>query len=850
MTFQIKLALRYLRGRKLRTTLTLFAIVFGVMMIFGFNGILPAMQQAVQGSLAEMADQVDLTVSSETRGVFSGDVAAQVAETPGIALAAPSLVRPLALPPSQSLTANNGTSITSFIVRGVEPELAEQINHIALADGRFLQANDANAVLISNNLAQQTGLGVGDSLALPAASGLVTFEIVGVTSGRPPQGSEELFIPLAAAQALYNLPGQINTIEAQFAVGSDGETVRQVVLDQLGSGYKLGGVTAGSEFASALEAANYIYNMFGIIAIVMGGFIIFITFRTIIVERRRDIGMLRAIGASRKTILGMLLTESLVLGVIGTGAGMLAGYAMAAGLLIGMRPIIESFMRITVSGPSFAPWVFVLSAGMGIGITLLAGLFPALAAMRVSPLEVLRPSLAEVERRSAGRSAIAGVVLIVAAFATLVTGSVGMAALGILLFLVGLVLIGPALIYPIARIFGGLLSLIFAREGQIAQGNLTRQPGRAAITASAITIGLSLLVAMGGLLTTLVGGMGGWVDKTLGSDYLFMPQSLILGGGNIGAGPQLVEEIKAVPGVGPTTTLRQATTRIDGTDVQLIGIDPVTYPQVSGLIFSAGDESTVYGKMENGRLIIVNGIFAAQNGVTVGDTLTLQTPGGTQAYEVAAVAGDFLNFKLATGYISQANLVQDFNETADLLVMVDRAAGADGTPALSEEAVQSTLQTIARDYPAFTFYSLAEWQVEMGNTLAVFNGMYVLLIILAVPSLIALINTLAINVLERTREIGTLRAVGATRRQVRRMITAESLLLSATGTLFGLLAGLWLSYILVGAMNLIGLIFPFAFSYAGVILAIATGLGFGILGAMVPARQAAQLDIVRALAYE
>ncbi|MCA9959270.1 MAG: ABC transporter permease, partial [Anaerolineales bacterium] len=454
MTFQVKLALRYLRGRRLRTGLTLMAIVFGVMMIFGFNGILPAMQQAIQGGLAGMADQVDLTVSSETRGAFAADVVAKVADTPGIALVAPSLVRPLILPPAQSLSADNGTSVTSFVVRGVDPELADKIDHIALANGRFLQTADTNAILISNNLAQQTGLGVGDSLDLPAASGLVTFAIVGVTTGRPPQSSEELFMPLAAAQALYNLPGQINTIEARFAADSDGETVRQAVLDKLGSGFKLGGATAGSEFASALEAANYIYNMFGIIAIILGGFIIFITFRTIIVERRRDIGMLRAIGASRKTILGMLLTESLVLGVMGTGLGILAGYAMAAGLLIGMRGLIEDLMRTNIGGPSFAPWVFALSIGMGIGITLLAGLAPALAAMRVSPLEALRPSLAEVERRSASRSAIVGVVLIVIAFITLVTGSVSIASFGILLFLTGLVLIGPALVYPIARIFG------------------------------------------------------------------------------------------------------------------------------------------------------------------------------------------------------------------------------------------------------------------------------------------------------------------------------------------------------------------------------------------------------------
>ena len=844
MTFQTRLALRYLRGRKLRTTLTLLAIVFGVMILFGFNGILPAFQQAFQNNLSAAAGQVDLTVTSETRGAFDAALADVVRETPGVELAAPSLTRPLVVPASQALTAADGSTIASFIMRGVMPEQAAEIDQLSLADGRFLQADDQNSVLIANSLAQATGLGVGDKLSLPAATGLMNFEIVGITTGRPPLGSEELIVPLAAAQTLFNLPGQINTIEAQFAAGSDGAGMQQAVLERLGSGYKVGGNEAGSEFAAALEAGNFIYNMFGVVALALGGFIILITFRTVVVERRRDIGMLRAIGASRRTILGMILTESLLLGVVGTAIGILAGYLLAHGILVGLQPILESFMHIQLGGPSFAPSVFALVVALGVGLTLLAGLFPALSATRVSPLEALRPSLAEVERRSAGRGAIAGAILVVLAFLTLLSGNVGLAALGILLFMFGLALIGPALIYPIARIFGGLLILIFAREGQIAQGNLTRQPGRAAVTASAITIGLALLVAMGGLIASLSGGMEGWIDKTLGSDYIFMPQSMVLGGGNIGAGPQLVERVKESPGVAAVTSLRQTTAQIDGTDLQLIGIDPVTYPQIAGLIFSAGDEATVYDEIASGRNVIVNGIFAAQNGVKVGDTLALQTPEGLHSYQVVGIGGDFLNYKLATGYISQANLAQDFNETADLLIMADQAGDAD--PA----QVQAALNGIAVDYPAFSFYSLAEWQAEMGQTLAAFNGMYILLVILALPSLLALINTLAINVLERTREIGTLRAVGATRRQVGRMITAESLLLTATGTVFGLLAGLWLGYILVGAMNLVGLVFPFSFSYAGLLLAIAVGLGFGIIGALIPARQAARLDIVRALAYE
>jgi putative ABC transport system permease protein len=356
-------------------------------------------------------------------------------------------------------------------------------------------------------------------------------------------------------------------------------------------------------------------------------------------------------------------------------------------------------------------------------------------------------------------------------------------------------------------------------------------------------IGLALLVSLGGMITSLKGGLDEWLALTMGSDYLFMPQSLVLGGGNVGAGPQLLEEVQALPGVSAATTLRQTTTRVDSTDLQLIGLDPETYPDIAGLIFSRGDQSNIKD-LGAGRNMIVNGIFASQKGLQVGDTVSLLTPEGSESYRIVAIGSDFLNYKLATGYISHANMAADFNESADLLVMANRADGVDVA------GLEAELQAIAAGFPAFTLYSLAEWQDEMDQAFDAFNGMYVLVIILSAPSLIALINTLAINVLERTREIGTLRAVGATRRQVRRMITAESLLLTAAGTLFGLLAGLWLSYVLVGVMNLVGLAVPFSFSYAGIVLAVVVGLGFGIIGALIPARQAARLDIVRALAYE
>jgi len=396
------------------------------------------------------------------------------------------------------------------------------------------------------------------------------------------------------------------------------------------------------------------------------------------------------------------------------------------------------------------------------------------------------------------------------------------------------------------------LAAVFAREGRIAQGNLVRHPGRAAVTVSSIMIGLTVIVALAGLATSLSTLVVNYVDATLGeADYLLMPESIVLGGGNVGAGPGLVEAVRGVAGVTETTTLRVATTQAGsvgpggGAGLQVIGIDPELYPRLSGLVFARGDAAEAYAALGAGRAVILNGMFATQSGLKVGQDLTLLTPDGSRVYRVVGVASDFLNAKLATGYISTANLALDFRQTSDVVVMIKRAEGADPT------AVKAALEDAVRGYPAFTLFAVADWRESiLGYSEGAMSPFFVLMLVLAVPSLLGLMNTLGINVLERTRELGMLRAVGATRRQVRRVIVAESLLLSAAGAAFGLLGGVWLGYAIVSALSASVWPLPYFFPYTGIVVAIAAALFIGVVAALIPARQAARLNVVTALHYE
>ena len=845
MNIQMTLALRYLQGRRLRTVLTTLAIVFGVMILFGLGSVIPAMSEVFRQDFLGAVGKVDLTVTNASGGTFEAGQVAALRGVEGIAQATGELRQSVTLPANLNPTSNPSNALTALTVVGLDPATAAAVHTYPIASGRFLAAGDGNTIVIPQSMADRLGLKPGDTITLPSANGTAAFTIAGIAAVTGLPGQEEVYVPLAAAQSIFNQPDRVNSMAALFTSGADRTKVESAVSAKLGSAYSLKPLDDSSNiFSSAIGIGSQAMSIIGILALVMGGFIIFNTFRTVVAERRHDLGMLRALGARRRMILGLILMETLIQGVVGTALGLVAGYGLALLAIAAINPIMESFIHRPIPMPPITISNLLLAIVMGVGITVVSGLLPARAATRVTPMEALRPAVAGVDTGSSRRRNIFAVAMIIVSLLVLVSGISGMGMLGAFLFLIGLVLIAPALVEPLARIFSRLLDVIYAREGMIARGNVTRQPGRSAVTASAVMIALAIVIAAAGLLSSVFGAFDDFGKDTLASDYLVMPSSLILSGGNVGAGPQLAQQIKDTPGVAALTTLRLAQATIDGKPLQMLGIDPVTYPQLSGLVFSSGNAQQAFKDLGAGRSVILSNIFAAQNGVKTGDTVAVETPDGPQEYKVAGIGVDLLNAKIATGYISQANLATDFHQTSDVMMMVNHAQGADAA------AVRSKLQALVAAYPTFTLLDSSAFRDNLSQQ---FNSigamMYVLLFILAVPGLIAMINTLAINVIERTREIGMLRAVGSTRRQVRRMIQAESLLLAGLGTALGILAGLILGYGLVGAISII---YPATYSFplTGVLVSIAAGIILGIIAASIPARQASKMDIIEALRYE
>ena len=850
MNLQLTLAWRYLKGRKLRTFLTTLAVVFGVMIIFGMNIILPTMLQAFQANLVAASGQVDVTVTHKSGGGFPSDAAHKLDGITGIRVVSSRLDRTINLPADfVDGDPSRADRVSTLNLVGVKPGESQSLHvYLVQQPGRFLQESDMNATVISQTLADAYGVSLGGKIKVPSVNGTAVLSVVGILPPNSHSSSEEVLVNLSQAQDMTGQAGQINRIEV--ALTSTDEISRNKVVDSirstLGDDFVVGALESGSELFASIQMGKAALNMFGVLALFMGGFIIFNTFRTSVTERRRDIGMLRALGAKRSTITGMILFEGLLQGLIGSGAGLLLGYLFGAAIILAMHVPISTFIHLEMGQPIVSPILIVNSILLGVGITILSGLIPAHNASRITPLDALRTSVAEVEfKRRSSVWFIAGLVMIGLALLALASGNMGVISLGGIFFLSGLIMAAPALLRPIAFVFGRLTALLFAREGtgDLAQGNLTRQPARVAITASATMIGLAIVVALGGLSTSLSGMMGSTIRKSLGSDYLFIPPSVSVWGSDMGSGEDFTNRLQAIEGVGDISTLRYSSSVIDGQAVSLLGLNPVTYPKVSGLDFKQGNESA-FAMLGSGRNMIVNSAFLLALPAKVGSSVELATLSGPQTYTIVAVGSDLLNAKVVTAFISQANLAADFGRTDDVFIQMNLKRG------VKLEAVDAKIKAVAADYPQFTVIAGKGYIDQMLKLIGVvFVGMYFMLAFLAFPSLIAMLNTMAISVLERTREIGMIRAFGGTRKQIRRMVVAEALLLASVGTAFGMLSGMYLGYIIVKA---IGELFPieYVFPLGGILAGIAIGLLFGGLAAIIPARQAARMQIVEALRYE
>ncbi|WP_323376996.1 ABC transporter permease [Streptomyces smaragdinus] len=722
---------------------------------------------------------------------------------------------------------------------------------VELAGGR--EPRGPGEILLDRDTADRKDVAIGDTLRVIAAPGSFEARVVGFaafTTTNP--GATLIFMETPAAQEkLIGRPDAVTSVSLDAAPGVSDDELKQRVAAAVGPRFSVKTAdeqakTATEELGGFLDIIKYVMVGFAGIAVLVGIFLIVNTFSMLIAQRTRELGLLRALGADRRQVQRSVLTEALLLGLTGSTLGLVAGVGLAAGLirLMGLLGMNLDAAEMVVG------WTTPLAAYVvGLGVTFLAACLPARRAARVSPMA----ALADAEVAGVGRPlrlrAVAGAVVAAGGAAALVAcarnGDTSTASLwlvlGIVLTLIATVIAGPLLVRPVIRVLGGAFPRVFGSVGAMSQRNALRNPRRTGATASALMVGLALVGGMSIAGASMTKSVDNEIDRSLGADF-------VVGGSSFGPFPrEITDRVRDVPGVGLTVRQRYATARLtlpDGERVRTpLGAYDPELDKVFKLEYAAGDTAAALAPGHVG----LQKEYADKHGIRVGSVLPVQFADGRRArLTVGALSSqESESFNAGGGFYLGIGTLERYQPGGqDSAVMLN---AADGT---GTEGLRSRLETALETYPQVAVRDQADFKDLVRQQISVLLYLvYALLGLAIVIAVLGVVNTLALSVVERTREIGLLRAIGLSRRQLRRMIRLESVVIAVFGAVLGLGLGLVWGVALWRVLALEGLR-AFAVPWGTVLAVVLGSVVVGLAAALLPALRAARLNVLAAIAHE
>ena len=845
------LSFRNLRARVQRTLLTAVGIVLGVGIVFGVLTLSNTMSATFKDLFTRAYGSSDLTITAAGgSGGFDQKVVEKVRGHEGVDSAAPRY----SFSSSLILEKKNGLpEVRSMRLFGVEPRSASLATGFELTGGHFPRSD--NELTLDGSSAESAGLNVGDRVTVGTPEGPKKLKLVGLL--RIPGGSfgglAFGMVPLSFGQEVFDKRDQISGIAVEAAEGVSVSDLRNSLDNKLGEGLQVErSETRTQQITGQLQGFKIALLFFAGTSLFVGAFLVFNALSMTVLERTRELGMLRALGSTRAMIARSVVLEAAILGALGSLLGVLFGYGMAKGLVY----LFGKAFLFKITTLILSPFAVVSAVVVGIAVTVIAALYPAFMAGRVSPVAAMRARSGDPSgegKRSPGLSVFgpilglllagAGVPWIYYLARNLSTNLEGFiyasGIVAIIATFLGISLIIPALVRPLAALFSPVLRLLFGVEGRMAAANATRNRGRTALTASALMVGISLVVAFSALGGSLLGSIRDYLDGSLGSDFVVQPTEQT---SDAGFSAKLPEEINRVRGVERTTSI-VSSFRQDGKKLDAVfGVDQ-NYPRIFRVNYAAGGPEA-FSKLEDGGALVGKQL-AEDRKVGVGSKIEIPSPKGRKKY---SVEGILKNDVIGGGtgiYLSKQTLADDFNETESEFLAVKARPDSD------RDALERKIKDILGDYPQFTLYSNAEWKAQIERD---FNRQYVffyaIMGVSVAVSAFGVVNTLSMSVFERTREIGILRAVGTTRLQIGQLVIDEGVVISLIGCLVGVVLGSLLGYLFVQGSGAGGFEIDFYYPKLPALAALLSGLFIGIFAGLLPARSAARKSIVEAVQYE
>ncbi len=842
---------RNLFARKVRLLLSGFAIVLGVAFVAGSFILTDTIKDAFTGIIR--GSTPDVQVAPKGAGDFTSGSDSRTIPA--------SVVTDLERLP-QAAAVDGGSSVQGVYVLdkdhkvvsgGGAPGLAFDFGRTrAITGNPIVTIVDGSApvgigeVALDQQTADKAGYSVGDTVALvtPGPKPQMTVRLSGIVrfgqTGNAGGATLTIFGQRAIQQLFFGGRNVFTDISLTAKPGVSQQQLADAAQKLLPAGIL---ARTGDEVASEGEKAinqvlsflNYFLLTFAAISLVVGIFLIVNTFSILVAQRSRELALLRAMGASKRQVNRSVLAEAFVVGLVGTTAGVGVGYLLAMALrwIFGKIGLDLTGVPMPVS-----PRTVIAAYLAGMVTTLIAAYLPARRAGRISPVAAMRDEVALPES-SMRRRMVVGVGLVVVGAAAAVAGFLGSGGtgllgigLGALAILVGIALMSAVLGRPVILLLGMLYRRLFGSVGQLATQNSLRNPRRTAATASALMIGLALVATMSILGQSAKASTDKAISDTLTADFVV---SNIVG---TPFSPTIAKEIRQQPGVQTVAEFRSANGEINGDQVYLGAADPaqlqqaLVIPMQSGGVGALADDT-----------ILVDKSAASQHGYHLGDVVPLKLQGGTQRLKVAGVFS--ASAAVPANYLVTLNaLAKGALAPQDSLLFITPKRG------VSASTLHDQVDPITKNLPTVTLQDPQGFASAQSQQINQF--LYMIYALLAFSILIAalgIVNTLALSVIERTREVGLLRAIGLSRRQLRRMVRLESIAIAVLGAVLGVLIGIAFGVSLVEALSDQGLD-VLAVPWLQIVVFVLLAALIGVLAAWLPARRAAKLNVLDAISTE
>jgi len=856
----IRVALRGLAGRKFRAALTAIAVVLGVAMVSGTFVLTDTIDKAFDAIFFESYANTDAAISGKAPDIsFEGSTAEapavpaslleRVRQLDGVEAATGSVVDESA---TKILKADgkaiNTQGAPSFGF-GIDPEQS-QFNPLKLVEGTWPASPDE--VVIDAGTADKQGYAVGDSVRIGTLKPVQSFRVSGVAQyGSVSSLGTATFavFTIPTAQTLLERKGKFDAISISAKEGVTPEQLVEQIKPvlpptaQVRTGVEEAN-EASSEVSEFTSFIRYFLLAFGAVALFVGAFVIFNTMSITVAQRTRELATLRTIGASRKQIRRAVLLEAFLIGLVAS----IVGFLLGVGLAYGLNWLFKQLdLELPTTDMVIAPRTIVFAFVIGILVTVLAAFVPSLRATRVSPILAVREG-AELPRGRFARYTpfVALAILALSLFLLgraaftdeLATGQRFLfIGVGVLLLFVGVAMISSKLVRPLAALVGVPGEKLTGISGFLARRNTLRNPGRTAATAAALMIGLALVTFVAVLSNSMKASNRGAIEEQIAADFVVTSQDgftpFVSGAGDAAESAQ---------GIELATSVRSEVGKVANTDKYVTGIEPDRISSVYKFDWADGSDAALQDLGEFGA--IVDKDFAEDRNLVIGDRFRfLSGSGRATTLEVKATYDPPPFYQLlGTVSISKATFDKLHDRPRNQFTFIN-------VPGDPTEQAEKPLEAALATFPDAKVQTREAWITEQDEEFNQFLTMlYVLLALSVIISIFGMINTLALAVFERTRELGMLRAVGMTRWQARTMIGTESVITALIGAAIGLPLGIFLAALVIKALEQFDVRFsiPLQPLIAFAIVAVVVG----VIAAILPARRAARLNVLQALQYE